>query len=174
MNDPTEDEIRAVIYPVKKQGATFSEEARIDREASELEGHSVYANTVYVTVRAQGERDCISVPATKEHQLQFAAEWREFKERSAEAPKSDLRNLPTISKAVIRTLHELGVYTVEMLASAEIVDRVEVPELPDEDFVLPGVVPKYLAKWQPIAKHYLALKHFAIHGEKPRIKLEAA
>lgn len=183
MSDPTEDQIREALYGKQEQLAQFVDGSKIDAAATKREGHAVYESQPYVTIRARGDRDCISVPVTRQHQLQFAQLWREYQERTKSAPQSDLRHLPTINLATVRTLNELGIYTVEGLAAAEIVDRVEVAiefdgsdnEATDaDDIVRPGLLPRHLEKWQPIAVHYLALKHFATTGEKPRTRLEQA
>jgi hypothetical protein len=178
MADPTEDQIRDEIYGKTNQVAHFVTEPLLDREATDREGHRVYKPAPFVTIRAQGERDGISVPVTKEHQRQFKDDWAAFQERSTRTFESSLYHLPTIDKAVIRTIQELGIPTVERLAAAPIAARVEVAEQTSDDdnaepIPLPGILPAYLAKWQRIAASYLILKQFALTGEKPRIKLEA-
>lgn len=180
---PTENFIRAELFGKTEQVAQFVEGSKLDPVSTDREGHAVYRSQPFVTVRAKGERDCICVPVTKEHQLQFAQQWREFVDRTSRATQSDLLHLPTINLAIVRTLHELGIFTVEMLADAEIVDRVEVAIEPsgsddaaeDADEILrPGLLPRHLEAWQPIARHYITLKTFATTGEKPRTRLEQA
>ena len=180
--EPTEDQIRAAAgYEFRPQIAVFTDGALRDPKASDREGHNVYVPAAYVTIRAAGERDSICIPATKEHKIQFAQAWAEFKARS-EGLQTALEAIPTMTRAIARTLRELGIRSVEQLATAPVLDRVELAKdqevdedaEPGEAPALPRAVPAYLAKWQTLAKHYLVLKSFAETGEKPRIKLEAA
>ncbi len=178
MSDPTEDQIREEIYGKTNQVAYFVTEPLLDRAASDREGHKVYKPAAFVTIRAQGERDGISVPATKEHQLRFKADWQKYQDHLSRTYESRLHVLPTIDKAIIRTLEDLGIPTIEALAAAPVAERVEVVEQSSDDenaepIPLPGILPAYLVKWQRIASYYLTLKQIAITGEKPRIKLEA-
>jgi hypothetical protein len=178
MADPTEEQIRDEVFGKTEQVAHFVMEPLLDRAATDREGHKVYKPAPHVTIRAKGERDGISVPVTKEHQRLFKTDWEAFQERSTRTFESSLYHLPTIDKAVIRTLQELGIPTVERLAAAPIAERVEVVEQNSDDdnaeeIPLPGVLPAYLAKWQRIATAYLTLKQFALTGEKPRVRLEA-
>ena len=188
MSEPTEEQMRAACgYTTLPQIAQFYDGALRDSKASEREGHNVYVSAPYVTIKAQGERDSISLPATREHQMQFREAWERFQASKAASAPSPIAALPTITRAVIRTLNELGVYSVEQLAAAPILDRVQIDEdQPEMDHMssdahielsdrkLPCAVPSYLAKWQGIAKHFLTLKEYAQTGHKPRIKLEAA
>lgn len=173
-------------YTTVPQIAQFYDGALRDAKASEREGHNVYVSAPYVTIKAQGERDSISLPATREHQMQFRESWERFQASKAATAPSPLVVLPTITGAVIRTLTELGIKTVEKLAAAPILDRVEIgEETPEMDHMssdahielsdrkLPCAVPAYLSKWQGIARHFLTLKEYAQTGHKPRIKLEA-
>lgn len=178
MADLTEDQIHEEIYGKSEQVARFVSEAVIDRVATEKLGHKVYVPTPYVTIRAKGERDGISVPVTKEHKLRFKREWDAYTDACTKPRETSVYYLPTIEKYIIRTLEDLGINTIEQLAAAPIAERVEVPLHDDEDenaeeIPLPGVLPAYLAKWQRIARAYLNLKQFAMTGEKPRVKLEA-
>ncbi len=184
--EPNENQMRAAAgYEFRPQIAVFTDGALRDPKASEREGHNVYNAAPYVTSRAAGERDSICIPATKEHRLQFPAEWAQFQERQ-KGLRTALEAIPTMTAAVARTLRELGIKNVEALSEAPILERVELAKerIDDDPFSdsdvsgeapeLPKAIPAYLAKWQTLAKHYLTLKHFATTGEKPRVKLEAA
>lgn len=190
-------QIQKSLYGEKPQIARFLDQAKLDIEATERQGHAVYVDLPYVTIRNSGAKDSICILATNEHKLKFRKEWKEYVSRKKVAMGfSDIIHLPTITLSVVQGLKEMGIHTIEVLAKAPIKDRIEtksvikmldslkdvtknIEEEPveeveevEEEFI--PAIPTYMAKWKTVAQHYLTLKQFAINGEKPRIKLEYA
>lgn len=176
---------REVFGDGPEQVVRFISGTKRDPAASEREGHSVYVVAPYVQIRLAGERDNTTILATREHMLRFPNEWREYQQRAA--AKTPLLALPTLDEAIARTLHELGITSVEDLVELPIAERVAVavpvadagdidsefaPDLPDIE--PPRTIPAYLARFKNIARMYLQLRAFAEAGLKPRIRLESA
>lgn len=176
--DPETRKLLDEVFPTSRPRATFYYDARLDPKQTEARGHPVYVSAPFVRIQIPGEKDFVSMPATSEHAQKFAPEWREFQDRGE--PKTSLRAIPTIDPGVIRTLHEIGLHCVEDVAEAEITDAVPEPVIgvPDDfDGDLPettGQLPRWMERWQMLARQYLMLKHYAETGQKPRVRLEAA
>lgn len=173
-------------FPAAPQVAFFFDGVRRDERASEQHGHDVYVRAPFVRIQIQGERDFISLAATSEHTERFPVEWQRYKSRPPVG--TSLLALPTMDHATARTIAELGLPTVEDVAHAEIVDAISpratgidlgdpLTDSAGPDVAMPEaprVLPRWLAKWQMIARQYLVLKNYAETGQKPRVRLESA
>jgi hypothetical protein len=182
--DQEHDRLAEEVWPSAPQQAFFFYGPKRDDQATALHGHPVYVQAPYVRIQIAGERDFISLPAEREHVLKFRQAWDDFQGRGK--LKTALMALPTMDCGTARTLSELGLNCVELLADAEIVDRVEGPALvadaggiedefvPDMQESAPaGKLPEHLAKWSRIARQYMQLRQYAETGEKPRVRLES-
>lgn len=179
--DPEHDRLLTEYYGPEfgRQRVIFYPDAVLDTKATERAGHAVYKLAPYIRSQVIGEADCACQPATQADVNQWPNEWRAFQARPE--PETPIAHLPAMDRATARTLTELGIGSVEKLAQAPIVDRiaaqVEIPNDPDADLDIyeetkpVQQVPAFLARWVTVAQQYLALKHFAETGEKPRVKL---
>lgn len=119
-------------------------DAMEDSDASAREGRPVFRNVVLVSIKNKGERDFISVPWTREHQMLYpraAASWESRKELNT---KVSVELLPGITPAEVAELRAIDLGDLEALAA--------------------GTVPQALAKWKELAVRFRTLS-------KPRVRL---
>lgn len=88
-----------------------------DEIASHKEGRSIYKDAIYFSVKARDSKDFISSPASPENIAQYPKEWADFRERM-ENPKTSTRMLPRVTPAVLLTLDELGIFSIEDFAAS--------------------------------------------------------
>lgn len=171
-DEPNDDFIRSQIFPRGRVRAFFTLEAVKDGKASEAAGYPIYREVPHVLQVAEGERDGIALPVKAEHRKAYPQEWEAFQAR-LQNRVSSIRALPGITPAVIATLEELRIHTVEQLAASALVEPgereidPEAEELPDEVRGLP--LP--LAKWRDIALRYLAIRSDAEGRTKPKLRV---
>lgn len=161
--------------------AQFIDGATIDAKATAARGYRVYRIAPFIRVRIGGQADTACHPARPEDVKQFPREWQAYQNRRA--PETDIASLPGMDEATARTIRELGLFSVERLAEAPVVESIEqAPEPsadPDDEFAEakppgpPCVLPVELERWQTVAGHFLKLRDFALTGQKPRVKLTA-
>ena len=118
-----------------KVRATFSLSPELDPKATEATGYAtqvaeitpgmteiptggfrIYRDVVVIEERAEGERDYISVKATEAHKRQYPNEWKRFSDSQTKV-WHDVRLSPGCTPAVVSTLEEMGIRTLEGLAA---------------------------------------------------------
>ena len=171
--------VRAEIFGVAKTRAFFMLEPVKDVKASIDHGYPVYRLTPHVLVRAEGEKDGIALVATQEHKRKYPSEWAAFNERQS-TKMTSLYVIPTINKAVTSSLHELGIHTVEQLATAEVFEPSPIELVisndpndmsePEEEAPI-CKLPKPLEKWRSIAMRWISLRDSVESGEKPKLRV---
>lgn len=182
IHDPLHEQLLGEFFGAEhgRQQVMFFADAALDPQATQARGYPVYRLVPYIRTQIAGERDSACQVARQEDVDQFPQEWRAFKSRPE--PQTTIAHLPGMDNATRRTLTELGLGSVELLANAEVVQSVNIaePDIPnDPDAELretaiagpPRVLPAELARWGLVAQQFLALRAFALTGEKPRVKL---
>ena len=111
-----------VVGKPSRNNATFFEHARLDVPASKQAGRRVYVNTVYIREQPIGVKDSVSRRATEADKKKFAEEWDFFqrnRQGAKRSPKIDI--IPNLKLEHMQELIDIGLPTIEMLASAEMV-----------------------------------------------------
>ena len=145
-----EEQAEAFVFERKPIRAYFTLEAIRDDVASEAAGYPIYNEVPHVVLIAKGERDHIAKPLTEAIKAKFKEEWAQFCAHTAK-PTYPLRVLPTITVTVVETFKELGITTVDQLATAE--------------------VPEPLQRWKNLAVRYQAFRAEAEGKTKPRVAI---
>lgn len=94
-----------------------------DELASKKHGRPIFKDAVYMSTHAVGVKDFMSSLAKPEDIAKHPKEWAEFTERM-ENKRTSIKNLPRATPAVLLTLEELEVFTIEDFAAS-----VPTPEL---------------------------------------------
>lgn len=94
---------------------TFYLHAAKDELSSRRHKRPVYKDAIYFSTRATGSKDFVSGPANPENIANYPKEWAEFRERMENA-KTSIRSLPRVTPAVLLTLEELGIFSIEDFA----------------------------------------------------------
>ena len=108
-------------------------------------GFRVYRDVVVIEERAEGEKDYVSVRATDAHRRQYPAEWQRFNDSQTKV-WHDVRLSPGCTPAVVATLEELGIRTLEGLVAFD------------------KPLPEFIEKHRAFAKRFLSFL-------KPRFKI---
>lgn len=163
---PNEQEMihRELFGGPPKVRATFSLSPELDNKATEATGfatsvaeitpgmtgvptggYKVYRDVVVIEERADGERDYVSVKATEAHKRQYPNEWQRFSDSQTRV-SHDVRLSPGCTPAVIATLEEMGIRSLEGLAAFD------------------KPLPEFIEKHRAFAKRFLSFL-------KPRFKI---
>jgi hypothetical protein len=88
-----------------------------DELASRKHGRPIYKDSIYISTHAVGVKDFISAPTKPEDIARHPAEWKEFCDRM-ENKRTSIRHLPRVTPAVLLTLEELGIASIEDFAAS--------------------------------------------------------
>jgi hypothetical protein len=118
----------AILEQAKQGGAgslTYRTDIRVqfylhaskDELSSRKHGRPIYKDSIYMSTHAAGVKDFMSSPATPEDISNHPAEWKEFTDRM-ENKRTSVRHLPRLTPAVLLTLEELQIHTIEDFAAS--------------------------------------------------------
>lgn len=88
-----------------------------DELASHKHGRPIYVDQIYMSTHAAGVKDFMSSPATPEDIANYPAEWQEFTGRM-QNKRTSVRQLPRVTPAVVMTLEEMKIHTIEEFAAS--------------------------------------------------------